>query len=51
MLWWMLNFRQKRNTGLICVDNYQARGRYKTEVILPDFEGDIHALVDAQFQA
>ena len=42
---------QERNTGLICVDNYQARGRYKTEVILSDFEGDIHALVDAQFQA
>ena len=41
----------ERNTGLICVDNYQARGRYKTEVILSDFEGDIHALVDPQFQA
>jgi hypothetical protein len=41
----------ERRTDLICVDNYQARGRHKSEVILPDLEADIHALVDAQAQA
>ena len=41
----------ERHTGLICVDNYRARGRHKTEVILPELEADIHALVDVQSQA
>jgi hypothetical protein len=41
----------ERRTGLICVDNYRARGRHKSEVILPELEADIHALVDAQAQA
>ncbi len=26
----------ERRTGLICVDNYQARGRHKTEQVLPN---------------
>ena len=41
----------ERRTGLICVDNYRARGRHKSEAILPNLEADIHALVDAQAQA
>lgn len=41
----------ERRTGLLCVDNYRARGRRKSEVILPNLEADIHQLVDAQAQA
>lgn len=38
-------------TGIICVDNYQARGRKKTEEILPQLERDIADLVDNYSQA
>ncbi len=38
-------------TGIICIDNYQARGRKKTEEILPDLEADIRDLVDGHTQA
>lgn len=41
----------ERHSGLICVDNYRARGSHKTEVILPNLEADIRALVDAHAQA
>jgi hypothetical protein len=41
----------ERHTGMICVDNYQARGRHKTEEVLPNLEADIRSLVDAQAQA
>ena len=41
----------ERRTGLICVDNYQARGRHKSEQVLPNLEADIHSLVDTQAQA
>ena len=41
----------ERRTGIVCVDNYQARGRHKTEEILPNIEADIQILVDAQAQA
>ncbi len=41
----------ERRTGIVCVDNYRARGRHKSEVVLPNLEADIHALVDAQAQA
>jgi hypothetical protein len=41
----------ERRTQIICVDNYQARGRHKTETILPNLEQDIRSLVDAQAQA
>jgi hypothetical protein len=41
----------ERRTGLICVDHYRARGRYKTEENLPKLEADIRALVDSQSQA
>ncbi len=33
-------------TGIVCVDNYQARGRKKTEELLPQLEQDIFDLVD-----
>ena len=35
----------ERRTGLVCVDNYRARGAKKTEVRLPELETDIHALL------
>lgn len=41
----------ERRTGLRCVDHYQARGRHKSEQVLPDLEADIRSLVDAQAQA
>jgi Rhodopirellula transposase DDE domain len=41
----------ERRAGVICVDNYQARGRHKSEEKLPDLEADIRSLVDAQAQA
>jgi ElaB/YqjD/DUF883 family membrane-anchored ribosome-binding protein len=40
----------ERRTGIICVDNYQARGRHKSEEILPNLEADIRSLVDAIFE-
>ena len=42
---------QERRTGIICVDNYRARGCHKTEERLPNLEADIRSLVDAQAQA
>ncbi|MBE9149307.1 hypothetical protein [Coleofasciculus sp. LEGE 07092] len=41
----------ERQTGIVCVDNYQARGRHKSETLLPNLEADVHSLVDAQAQA
>ena len=41
----------ERRTGLVCVDNYRARGRQKTEVHLPQLPPDIHELVAGQSQA
>lgn len=41
----------ERRTGIICADNYQARGRHKSETVLPNLEADIRALVDVQAQA
>ena len=37
-------------TGFICIDNYTARGRKKTEAKLPTLEADIHYLVQGQSQ-
>ena len=42
---------QERRTGIICVDNYRARGCHKSEERLPNLETDIRSLVDAQAQA
>lgn len=41
----------ERRTGIVCVDNYRARGRHKSEEIWPNLEVDIRSLVDAQSQA
>ena len=38
-------------TGIVCVDNYQARGRKKTEELLPNLETDISNLIDNYSQA
>jgi hypothetical protein len=42
---------KERETGITCVDNYQARGRKKTEQILPNLELDIKSLVEKHSQA
>ena len=36
------------DTGFVCLDNYAARGRKKTEETLPTLEADIHHLVQEQ---
>lgn len=41
----------ERRLGVICLDNYQARGAQKTEERLPNLEPDIHDLLDGQYQA
>lgn len=41
----------ERRTGMICVDNYQTRGRPKSETTLPNLAADIRSLVDEQAQA
>lgn len=40
----------ERRTGIVCVDNYQARGRHESIEVLPNLEADIHSLVNAQSQ-
>ncbi|WP_199327082.1 hypothetical protein [Nostoc sp. FACHB-888] len=41
----------ERRTGIVCVENYQARGRHNSVEVLPNLETDIRSLVDAQAQA
>jgi hypothetical protein len=41
----------EQRSGLLCVDNYRARGSHKSEVVLPNLEADIRSLVDVQAQA
>ena len=41
----------ERRTGLRCLDNYGARGRHKSEVMLPNLTEDISAMVDMKSQA
>lgn len=41
----------ERRSGIVCVDNYRARGRRKSAELLPHLEADICSLVDAQAQA
>lgn len=38
------------NSGIVCVDNYSARGRKRAEEHLPHLLSDIQALVDQQSQ-
>jgi len=35
-------------TGIICVDNYRARGRHKSEEKLPNLQSDIRSLIHAK---
>ena len=37
-------------TGFVCIDNYQARGRKKTEEKLPMLKADIRELIDGKSQ-
>lgn len=41
----------ERRSGLVCVDNYNARGKHKSEDMLPHLEEDIRGLVDQHAQA
>lgn len=41
----------EREAGVTCLDNYQARGRQRTEETLPNLVADIHKLVSGQSQA
>lgn len=41
----------ERRTGIVCVDNYRARGRHKSEEKLPKLEADIRSLVECHVQA
>jgi hypothetical protein len=41
----------ERRSGIVCVDNYRARGRHKSETVLTDLEADIRELVDGKAQA
>ena len=41
----------ERRTGIVCVDNYRARGRHKSEEKLPHLEADIRSLVERHAQA
>jgi hypothetical protein len=41
----------EQRSGLICVDNYHARGRSLSEATLPNLVRDIHQLVEGQAQA
>lgn len=43
--------QKERETGIVCLDNYQGRGRKKTEEKLPLLENDIESLVDNVSQA
>ena len=42
---------QERRTGIICVENYQARGRQKSEELRPTIATDILSLVEGKSQA
>jgi hypothetical protein len=41
----------ERQSGIICVDNYRARGRHKSEAVLTNLEVDMRNLVDGQAQS
>ena len=42
---------REEQTGIVCADNYRARGRKKTLEKLPNLEADIRSIVDCQAQA
>jgi hypothetical protein len=41
----------ERRAEVLCLDNYGARGRHKSETELPNLEADIRSMVDVQSQA
>lgn len=41
----------ERRTGIVCVDQYRARGRHPSETKLPDLDPDIRSLVERHTQA
>jgi hypothetical protein len=41
----------ERRTGLIWIDHDRARGRHKSETVLPNLETDIRAMVEMQSPA
>jgi hypothetical protein len=41
----------ERASGILCVDNFQARGNHRSETKRPDLERDIRALADPHSQA
>jgi hypothetical protein len=42
--------RQELESGIRCIDNFQARGRKRTEEHLPNLLSDIRSIVDSQSQ-
>jgi hypothetical protein len=42
---------EERRTGIVCVENYQARGRQKSEELKPKLAIDILSLVEEKSQA
>jgi Rhodopirellula transposase DDE domain len=41
----------ERRSGMVCVDNYRARGRHQSEAVMANLATDIASLVDVQAQA
>lgn len=41
----------ERQSGVICLDNYQARGSHKSEEKLPHLEQDIHEVLEGAYHA
>jgi hypothetical protein len=41
----------ERRSGILCVEDYRARGRHKSEAVLVDLADDMTSLVDGQAQA
>ena len=46
-----MNEKQGFSVQITMADNYGARGRHKSEQVLPSLEEDIRSLVDIQSQA
>lgn len=42
--------RHELESGIICIDNFAARGRNPTEVSLPELRQDMRAILDGQSQ-
>jgi len=42
---------EERRSGIVCMDNYRARGNHKTEAKQPELELAIQALVEGKSQA